>query len=148
MATVRITKHIAAPRERVFEVASDFAAAPRAIASIKAVELLTEGPVGLGTRFRQTRVVLDREATEEMEVTSFDRPRSFEIAAETHGCRIRTMMNFEHNGDGTDVEFRFDATPVSASARLMAAMLEPMLNLLAEACGRDLDDLKNASETR
>jgi len=148
MATVKLSRHIAAELDRVFDTASDFAAAPQAIASVKHVELLTDGPVGLGTRFRETRVVMNQEATEELEVIAFDRPRSFEVGAEVHGCRIRSAMTFEANGDGTDVEFSFDATPVSVAAKAMASMMEPMLNMLAQECGRDLDDLKKAIEAQ
>ena len=57
-------------------------------------------------------------------------------------------MTFEANGDGTDVEFSFDATPVSVAAKAMASMMEPMLNMLAQECGRDLDDLKAAIESQ
>jgi len=58
-----LDKHIAAPPMRVFAAASDFRNAPQRIHGIKKVEMLSTGPVGVGTRFKETRVLFKKEAT-------------------------------------------------------------------------------------
>ena len=70
MTTFTVKKHVNAPPELVFAKASDFANAPSFIGAIKKVEILTPGPIQAGTRFKETRVMFKREATEEMEVTA------------------------------------------------------------------------------
>ena len=55
-------KHVTAPRALVFDRATDFAGAPARIQAIRKVEMLTPGPVRVGTQFKETRVVFKREA--------------------------------------------------------------------------------------
>jgi uncharacterized protein YndB with AHSA1/START domain len=148
MPGIKLTRHVEAPPEKVFATATDFAGAPQFIRAIREVEMLTDGPVGIGTRFRETRVMLENEATEEMEVTAFDPPRSYALGTENYGTRFRTEFTFTPNGDGTDVEMSFEATPQTAVAKMMASALAPMIEKLAEECEKDLDDLKAAAESR
>ena len=98
---VSIKKHIVAPTERVFQRASDFAKAADVMSAIERIEMLTDGPVGIGTRFRETRIMFKREATEEMEVTAFDPPHSYALGAESHGCRYHSEFRFTAKGDVT-----------------------------------------------
>ena len=146
MSSFSIRKHIEAPIEQVFARASDFAALAETIAGIERVEMLTDGPVGKGTRFRETRIMFGREATEEMEVVEFEPPRRYALGCENHGCRYHSEMRFEAQGDGTDVEMTFEATPLSAMAKIMSSMMKPMIDKAAEICGKDLDDLKSSIE--
>jgi carbon monoxide dehydrogenase subunit G len=147
MPGVTVKKHIAAPQEKVLDHATDIAKWPERMEGIVRVEMLTPGPVSVGTRFRETRVMFKREATEEMEVTGFDRPHSYAVGAESHGCKYRTEFTFKPNSGGTDVEMVFEATPVTVLAKTMSAMMKPMLGKMAEICGKDLDDLKASIES-
>ncbi len=72
-------QQVAAPPEKVFAMMSDFANAPQRISGISKVEMLTDGAVGVGTKFKETRVMLGKEATETMEVTTFD-PNKIAVA--------------------------------------------------------------------
>lgn len=146
MSAIRTRVHIDAPPERVFAVASDFAGAARIIEGIERVEMLTEGPVGVGTRFRETRVMFGREATEEMEVVAFDPPRGYVLGCENHGCRYRSEIRVEPSGDGTDVEMSFEAVPLTAVAKLMSVVMGPMMKKMEAICAKDLADLKRAVE--
>ena len=147
MPGVTIKKHIEAPPEKVFEQATDIPKWPEQMEGIVRVEMLTDGPIGMGTKFRETRVMFKREATEEMEVTGFNPPHSYAVGAESHGCRYHTEFTFKPNGGGTDVEMVFEATPLTVLAKTMSAMMKPMLGKMAEICGKDLDDLKASIES-
>ena len=57
MAQFTLKKHIEAPPERVFEVVTDLRGAPERIRGITKMEVLTEGPIGGGTRYRETRIM-------------------------------------------------------------------------------------------
>ena len=65
MAAVSVSTQIAAPVAEVFALFTDLKNAPGRVKGIKRIELLTNGPVGVGTRFRETRVMFKRDATEE-----------------------------------------------------------------------------------
>ena len=148
MAEVRIKRHVKAPPEKVFEVAADFPNAAEFINGISKMEMLTEEPVRVGTRFRETRVMFKREATEEMEITAFDPPRSYALGCVSHGCRYHTVMSFTRHDGGTDLEMNFQATPLTLFAKVMSVVMSPMMKKLAETCGKDLDDVKAAVESR
>lgn len=147
MASVTITQRIAAAPERVFALATDFAHAPERIRGIERMEVLTPGPVGVGTRVRETRRMLGKEHTEELEVTAFDPPRSYRVGCVSHGTRYDSELRFEPVEGGTEVAMHFEAVPLTLGARLLSFLARPMLKSVAKECGRDLEDLRVALES-
>jgi hypothetical protein len=141
-----VDRHIAAPPAIVFARASDFRRAPESISAIVKMDMLTDGPVGVGTRFRETRIVFGREATEEMTVTEFESPKRYTLGAESHGSRYHTELSFVPDGQGTRVTMTFAATPLTFMARVMSVLLRPMAKSMVKMCAKDLDDLKGAIE--
>lgn len=147
MSTIEVSRQIAAPIEKVFGVASDFAGAPNVIKAIDKVEILTEGPVGRGTRFRETRIMFGRPASEEMEVTLFEPPRRYAVGCTSHGCRYHSEFRFEAKHGGTEVTMSFEAVPLTFFAKIMAFIMKPMIKSMAKMCAQDLDDIKTALES-
>ena len=147
MASVEVEQVIAASPERVFEVATDLRNMPETMSAIDSLEVLTAGPFGEGTRWRETRTLHGRQATEEMWVTGFDPPRSYVVEAESHGAHYRTELRFLPEEDGTRVTFVFGARPVSFLARLFSVLSWLMLKSLRKALEQDLEDLKRAAES-
>lgn len=149
MSRLDVTREIAAPVEAVFDRAANFEDAARTLTAIKRVEMLTEGDVGVGTRFRETREMFGREAIEEMEVVEFERPRRYVLGTENHGARYSSEMAFEPLPDGgTRVRMSFEAQPVTFFARVMSFLTKPMMKKMVEACAKDLDDLARVCERR
>lgn len=147
MTGFTISRTVDAPIERVFELSSDFAHAHERVAGIKSMEMLTEGPPGVGTRFRETRVMFGKEATEEMEVTAFDPPRSYTLFCENHGCRYETEVRFREVAGKTEMEMTFEATPLTMAAKMMGVLMKPMLKACKSAVEKDMDDIKAAAES-
>jgi hypothetical protein len=143
-----ITHQSTAPIARVFATATDFRNAAGRIRAITRMEVLTTGPVGKGTRFRETRRMFGRDATEEMEVVEFDPPRSYTLGCENHGCRYRTELNFNEKDGGTEIEMRFQAEGLTFFAKLMGVLMKPMLKPMMKACAKDLDDIAAHAEGR
>ena len=141
-----VSQDIAAPIETVFDRAADFPNAASTIEAITKMEMLTEGPIGVGTRFRETRVMFGREATEEMEIVEFDRPRGYRLHAESHGSRYLSGLSFEETAGGTRVTMHFEGTPLTLMAKIMSFMMKPMMKKMVSICAKDLEDLKNAVE--
>ena len=146
MAKIELKQHIAASPETVFRHATDLGGWPETISGITAVERLTDGPVGVGTRFKETRTMFGREATETMEFVAFDEPRGYTLGCENHGSRYRSDFSFESKAAGTDVTMTFEATPLTLMAKVMSVLMRPMMKSIAKHCLKDLEDLKASIE--
>jgi uncharacterized protein YndB with AHSA1/START domain len=147
----KTTTLIQAPLERVFASMADFENAAQNIEAITKIEILTSGKIGAGTRFRETRKVFGKEATEEMVVTAFEPPRRYVIEAESHGSRYRSEFLFQEQsrataGPATAVTLTFEALPQTFFAKVMTLLMRPMMKTLIKSCAKDLEDLKRAIE--
>ena len=142
----KLNRHINAPIDVVFAKATDLRKADQVISAITKLEVLTDGPIRVGTRFRETRVMFKREATEEMEVTRLDAPHGYSLGCENHGCRYNTEFNLTEKDGGTELEMIFQAEPLTLTAKVMGFLMRPMLKRCLIETGRDLDDLKQAVE--
>lgn len=142
-----VLEHVArAPVEVVFALASDFARAPENVPAIRRVEMLTPGPVGRGTRFRETRVMFGKEATAVLEVLELEPPRRYVLGCEEHGCRYRTELSFEPRGELTLMRMRFEVEPLTRVARVVALLMKPMMRGLAKSCAKDLEAIAGVAE--
>lgn len=149
MSRVTIKKQIAASPEVVFARATDLARAPQIMSGIAALEVLTPGPVGVGTRFRETRRMFNREATEEMTITRFDAPSCYVVECVSCGCRHESVFHFAPHAVGCEVTMELSAEGLTPFARFLGRLMGPvMLKFCAQACETDLDDLKGALEGR
>ncbi|MGH3367014.1 MAG: SRPBCC family protein [Nocardioidaceae bacterium] len=150
MASVTTQRRIAAPVERVWAVATDIPGSAETITGINHVEMLSEGDFGVGTRWRETRTMLGREATEEMWVTSVDPVRSYTVEAESHGMHyVSTFRFLPVDESQTEVVLVFSGEPQGTGARLVAAVTGPLAKRsVAKALRSDLDDLAETAERR
>lgn len=147
MPGISVRHHIAAPPDVVFARAADFEHAADFISGITKVEMVTDGPVGVGTRFKETRVMFGKEHAEEMEVVDFEPPRRYALQAHNCGCRYHTEFRFTPKGGGTEIEMTFDATPLTFVARIMSFMMRFMMKSCVKMVEKDLADLKQAIES-
>jgi len=90
MVTVTVANKIAAPVERVFSLFTDLDHCAGLVTGIKKIEVLTAPPFGLRTRWLETREVLGREVTEELEVTAFEMNHAYTVTNDVHGARMDT----------------------------------------------------------
>lgn len=97
MTNFQLRKTVNAPVEKTFQLFSDFPNAATRVDGIEKVEMLTDGPVCVGTKFKETRVMFGREATEEMEVTQFETNKLYTIAANSCGARFESTFNFDQS---------------------------------------------------
>lgn len=146
MAAFTVTRHARAPVDKVFQRAADLRRAHETIPAIQKIEVLTEGPIRVGTRFRETRVVFGRAHTEEMEVVAMDPPRSYALRAESCGCLYDTRLDFRPSDGGTEIAMTFQATPQTLFAKVMGVLMKPMLKKMTALCAQDLEALAAAAE--
>ncbi len=146
MPTIKFSRRIESPRPEVFRLFSELEELPARINGIVNVDKLTEGAVGVGTRFRETRAVFGKESTEEMEFTDFRDNESYTVECDSHGTHYRSVYQFEPVGETTDVNVTFEARPVSLMARVMSPLGWLMMGATRKILEQDVDDLKKIAE--
>lgn len=146
MSTVTCSSKINAPLEQVFDVFTDFSNAADRIQGIKSLEVLTDGPIGKGTQFRETRIMFGKEATEQMEITDFQLNKSYRVEAESCGSHYISEYKFQSEKDGTLVELSFTGKPISWMGKLMSPMFFLMKNSVKKCLEDDFLCLKQFIE--
>jgi hypothetical protein len=106
--------------------------------------MMTPGPVHIGTRWLETREVLGRLDTAEMEITAFEWNRMYTITHYKAGVRIDTTFRFEPSGDGTKVTVQFDLGSGGVPPGLMAPLGWAIAGKVEDVLNNDLADLKRS----
>lgn len=117
------SRGVAASAARVWEVVTDLERSPEVLGSVERVERLDDQPgFGVGTRWRETRTMFGRQATEEMEVTATDRPRSYTVVAANGSTAYTSTVTVEPLGSERCVlRMSFAGTSSSVAGRVLAA---------------------------
>lgn len=149
--SLTLERSIDAPTDAVWRVLTDLEGTAAVLSGVTRVERLAGAGYSIGTRWRETRTMLGREATEEMEVVGIEPGRSTTIAAESHGMRYRTEFTLEPTGGGagTLLRMRFSGAHESPSwIQRAAAKLTARLGMAAtrKAMEQDLADIAAAAE--
>ena len=137
-----------APRDEVFAAFADVGNLADRVEGIERVELLTDGPIGVGTRFRETRIMFKREATEEMKFTAFDAPNQFTLEADSCGARFTSVHRFTEQDGGTLVELDMSSKATTFAAKLFTPLGFLMAGSMKKLIRKDMDQMKAAIESR
>ena len=152
MSTVAVTRLVEAPIAAVWQVFTDLPSRCDRLSTVIAVELLTQGPFGAGTVWRETRTMADgAEITEEFRVDECVVNERFVVASPGIGAEYRMTYTFvpvvagRHRG-GTMVTVVQDGTPTAPAGRFLALVFGGLAARTVEgALRRDLDDLAAAA---
>jgi carbon monoxide dehydrogenase subunit G len=143
---VDVSKQIDAPVERVFEVFTDLHHAAERIAGIVSVEVLTDGPFTVGTRWKETRKMMGKLATETMWITAVEPSRSYTAEAESCGTHYTSTYTFESENGTTRVTMSFRGRPMTLLAKLMSPLGYFMTGMIRKMLVEDMDDLAAVCE--
>lgn len=146
MGKISVSRFIAAPPKRVFEIATDFERVVERITSIRSMEVLTGGEIRKGTQFRMSRRALGQETHAEVTVAAVDAPKSYQVGCTCDGFRYDARLRFEPDGSGTNFVLELAWTPLTLTAKLMAPLTDGKIRKCVKACDQDLDELKYAAE--
>ena len=149
MQELTVATDVAAPADRVWQVITDLEGSPEVISTIEEVEILAGGDgFGLGTKWRETRTLFGREATEVMEVTAIDPGRSYTVEADGRGAHYTTTVSVEPNdGSGSRLSYSFGGEPKGTVGKLLAATIGRLfMGATRKALEKDLAELKAAAE--
>ena len=109
--------------------------------------MLTPGVVHLGSRWRETREVLGRNDSAEMEMTAFELNRMYTITHHKAGVRIDTTFWFQPEGAGTKVSVDFELDGGGVPPGLLAPLGWAIEGTVERVLSDDLVDLKHSAES-
>ena len=143
-APIRSVIVIDAPIERVWVELADIEGQPRWMLEMKAVRLVTPGPVGVGSVGEADVRVLGISVTDPVTITEFEPPRRFGISHDGT-FKGRGLITLEAGADGTTTIVRWDELLVPpVLPHLGALVMTPILGAIFQA---DLGRLKELVET-
>jgi regulator of replication initiation timing len=128
MADFRSSAMIERPVHEVFDYMTDFEKnASELLPNVVKVEKITEGPVGEGTKFLETRNIRGKEATSEIEVIKFERNKAYSVKSESNGLVVIYHYVFHEIEEGTQVEFEAEIQTTGLFMKLTKPMLVKMI---------------------
>lgn len=143
-ARIRSLVVIDAPIERVWQELVDVEGQPRWMRDMKAVRVLTKGPIGVGTRAEADVRIFGMQTVDPITITAFEPPRRFAIRHEGQ-FGGEGAIELEPGADGSSTIVRWDETIVPPYVpHLWSALLGPILSRVFQA---DLDRLRALIET-
>ncbi|MFI8827586.1 SRPBCC family protein [Streptomyces sp. NPDC053431] len=152
--SVVVERRVYASPGRVWESITDLRNMPRVLSGVQRVEVLTEGGFAVGTRWRETRRMLGREATEEMTVTVCEPPDRYVTVADSHGMHYVSEITLVPEGPpvaatATTLRMTFTARPAhDRTPGLLTRLLGRVgSRAVARALGKDLDEIARAVES-
>lgn len=146
MAEVKADIFVSAPLETTFDIFTDIPNAAARLSGVTKLEPHSDGPVGPGFKWTESRTLFGREASETMTVDEFARPNHMTVDAFSHGTAYRTRYDFAPQDGGTKVVMTFRATPKSLFARIMSIFAGAMMGSVEKLLLQDLKDMKAAAE--
>lgn len=142
---------VAAPAALLWDLITDIEHAPQAISGITAVERLDGGSgFGVGTRWRETRTMFGRTATEEMTVSAVEIGRSYRTTAHNRGMTYTSQLAVAPVDETSSrLSMTFDATADGLLNRTLGAAVGRLMRSSVEkAMRQDLLDIAHAAAAR
>ncbi|NOT09859.1 MAG: SRPBCC family protein [Gemmatimonadales bacterium] len=135
---------IQAPKEAVWKAVTDIENAAKRISAIESVEVLEKPERGMvGFKWKETRTMMGKTATEIMWVTEAVELEFYRTRAESHGAIYICGIELKESGGATELTMRFDGQPVTLFAKVFWACLGFMfVGATKKALNKDLQDIK------
>jgi uncharacterized protein YndB with AHSA1/START domain len=140
VASFRHTVTIPRPPEEVFPWLLEEDKVPRWTSRLEAYDVVGDGPIGRGTRFRQVLTVKGQKLDVELEVMAYDPPRAAESRFSLQGVAVATVYALTPVGEGTELTQSLDGKATSFKARMLLPVVQPHLE------GKVAEDLERLRE--
>ena len=131
------------PVEEVFAFLSNPENGPKWGSGSKEVKMITQGPIGVGTRYRTVREALGRRIESETEITEFEPNRKIASKSISGPFPMESAVTFERVEGGTRVTGTLFGEP-GGFFKLAEPLLVSMLKRQYQA---DLANLKDLMES-
>ena len=142
MAGFSLSEWISRSPKEVFDFITSSDNAPKVVQSVKSMVKLSEGPVRIGTRYRETRLMNGKEQHAKLEVAAYEPNQKYAMKNVTDGIETVYRYRFNAEKDGTRV-----ALDCELGARgIMKLMLPLVESILKKEDGDHLQMLKKVME--
>lgn len=143
MTRTIITRTINAPLDLVFTTVADIRNYSKAIPHLTKVEFLSETTSGIGTRFRETRLMRGKAASTELEVTEYAENEHIRLVADSHGTIWDSLFEVVSEGGATTLTLTMDARAYKLLPKVINALMKGMI---AKEVAKDMDFVKSHCE--
>jgi hypothetical protein len=100
---------------------------------VRRAEKLTEGPIGVGTRFRSKSTSIGRTVEMEIKITEYDRPGRLGSSTDMSTMQIHSTVVFEAVPGGTRMRWASDLEP-----RGLLRVARPLVGWIGRRQARDI----------
>ncbi|HAX68781.1 MAG TPA: hypothetical protein DCY14_04175 [Anaerolineae bacterium] len=142
MSGFEMNEWIARTPKEVFDFITASENAPKVTSSVVSMVKLTEGPVRVGTRYRETRLMNGKEHSTELEVAAYEPDQRYAMKNLTEGIETIYHYSFKPEKEGTRIEL---VCEVKATG-LKKLMVPVVASILKKEDGDHLQRLKQAME--
>jgi carbon monoxide dehydrogenase subunit G len=142
--SVQTTRRIHAPVELVFRTLATIGEFSKAVPGIIKIEFLSDKKYGVGTRFRETRVMHGKEASTELEITELEENRHIRLVSNAGGAIWDTIFTVAQSGDSVEMNMKMDARPNQIAAKIVLPLI---MGFVSKAVEQDMDSLKSYCES-
>lgn len=138
-----------ATKAAIWKTITNIENAASTIEGIELVEILEKPEDGLvGLKWRETRTLFGKTATEVMWITEAETDHYYKTRAESHGAIYISMMSIVEEAGQVFLKMSFNSAAQTIGAKIMAVLLGRMMkNATKKALLKDLDDIKKNVES-
>ena len=144
MPHVTVERQINAPIESVFASIAEPSNFAEAVPAIARIEFLSEQKSGVGTRFKETRVMRGKEAATELEITELAPNEHVRIVSDTHGTVWDTIFTVQPIDGGTHLRMVMEARGYKLVSKVMNPLICKLIGRFVEG---DMDAIKTYCES-
>ena len=143
MSKTTVRRSIQASPELVFRTISQIDEFQKAIPGIVDVEILSDQRSGVGTRFKETRLMRGKEASTVLEVTELMENERIRLVADAHGTVWDSVFTVAPEANGTVLTLTMRAKPY----KFLPKLLNPLMKgIVQKALEQDMDEVKSFCE--
>lgn len=139
MIRIIVKRIIKAPVEKVFKAVTDISNLPNVVPDIKSTEIKTDIKSGVGTKFRETRMMKGKESITDLEVTEYVENESVRMVADSHGTVWDSVFTVKE----TDIGTKLELIMVAKAHKILPKLLNPLMkNLFKKGLEKHIDAVK------
>lgn len=146
---ISVETTIQGSKEAIWRAITDIDSSPETISAIDEIEVLERPESGLvGLKWKETRTMLGKQATEVMWITDAKEAESYDVRAESHGMIYESRLSIVEEGDHHILRMTFGGEAQGMLTKLMSAIMGVFFKgATRKALQQDLKDIKASVES-
>jgi len=144
---ISVDIEIANSKEQVWAAITDIENCASFISSIIDIQILEKPESSIvGLKWKETRLMFGKEASETMWITDSVENEYYCTRAESHGFIYITKLSLSDFKNNTVLTMSFSSEPQTAFAKIMSVIMVMINSSIKKALRKDLEDIKQHAE--